>query len=151
MKHFEAEKLRDTFNWPYKPFEVPEDVYQLFRKKVTLRGQRAHKNWKKLFDAYQIEYADDAKLLNQFLNDDIFINENGFTTGIYQDVETFINQVGASDIIIYDTINHRKQLVGTFNVLPPFEFYQYEDGRFSTTFGKVNNGQKICAKIYKNI
>jgi transketolase len=74
----EAEKLREVLNWPYKPFEVPEDVYQLFRRKVMLRGQRAHKNWKKLLEAYQVEYADDAKLLNQFLNDDIFINENDF-------------------------------------------------------------------------
>jgi len=74
----EAEKLREALNWPYKPFEVTEDVYQLFRKKVTLRGQRAHKNWRKLFEAYQMEYADDAKLLNQFLNDDIYINENDF-------------------------------------------------------------------------
>ena len=74
----EADKLREKLNWSYQPFEVPEDVYQLFRKKVTLRGQRVHRKWKKLFDAYQNEYADDAKLLNQFLNDDMLVNEADF-------------------------------------------------------------------------
>ncbi|MDR4969352.1 MAG: 1-deoxy-D-xylulose-5-phosphate synthase N-terminal domain-containing protein, partial [Acholeplasmataceae bacterium] len=39
----EAEKLRKTFNWKYKPFEVSEDVYEHFRKKVLLRGQRAYR------------------------------------------------------------------------------------------------------------
>ncbi len=74
----EADKLREKLNWSYQPFEVPEDVYQLFRKKVTLRGQRVHRKWKKLFEAYQNEYADDAKLLNQFLNDDMLVNEADF-------------------------------------------------------------------------
>ncbi len=74
----EADKLRETLNWTYKPFEVPEDVYQLFRKKVTLRGQRVHRKWKKLFEAYQEQYADDAKLLNQFINDDMLVNEADF-------------------------------------------------------------------------
>ena len=74
----EADKLREKLNWTYKPFEVPEDVYQLFRKKVTLRGQRVHRKWKKLFEAYQEDYADDAKLLNQFLNNDILVNEADF-------------------------------------------------------------------------
>jgi transketolase len=74
----EADNLREKLNWTYKPFEVPEDVYQLFRKKVTLRGQRVHRKWKKLFEAYQEDYADDAKLLNQFLNNDILVNEADF-------------------------------------------------------------------------
>ncbi len=74
----EADKLRETLNWTYKPFEVPEDVYQLFRKKVTLRGQRVHRKWKKLFEAYQEQYTDEAKLLNQFINDDMLVNESDF-------------------------------------------------------------------------
>jgi transketolase len=74
----EADKLRESFKWSYKPFEVPEDVYQLFRKKVTLRGQRVHRKWKKLLESYQNEYAEDAKLLNQFLNDDMLVNEADF-------------------------------------------------------------------------
>ena len=74
----EANKLRETLNWPYKPFEIPEDVYQLFRKKVTLRGQRTHKKWKQLFKDYQEAYTDDAKLFNQFLDNQFTINAKDF-------------------------------------------------------------------------
>jgi len=63
-----------------------------------------------------------------------FINENGLTTGIYENVDEFINTVGESDIVVYDTINHRKQLIGTFQVLPAFEFYRYQDGTESSVF-----------------
>ena len=67
----------------------------------------------------------------------IFVNEKGFTTGIYTDVDAFINQVGSSDILIYDTINHRKQIIGNFNVLPAFDFHQYEDGSYSAVFSQI--------------
>lgn len=63
-----------------------------------------------------------------------FINENGLTTGIYNNVDEFIGVVGGSDIVVYDTINHRKQLIGTFQVLPAFEFYRYKDGTQSKVF-----------------
>ncbi len=69
----------------------------------------------------------------------IFPNEKGFTSGIYDEVDAFINTVGPSDIVIYDEINHRKQVIGTFNVLPPFDFYQYPNGKPSTVFGPIEN------------
>lgn len=70
----EATKLRDTLNWPYKPFEVPEEVYNHFHKKVTLRGHRAHKKWKQMFAAYQEQYPNDAKLFDTFVKNDYKID-----------------------------------------------------------------------------
>ncbi len=67
----------------------------------------------------------------------LFFNEKGFTSGIYDEVEDFINRVGLSEIVIYDEINHRKQKIGDFEVLPPFDFYQFPDGRSSQVFGPV--------------
>ncbi len=68
-----------------------------------------------------------------------FINENGLTTGIYDNVDEFINQVGGSEIVVYDSINHRKQMIGTFQVLPPFEFYRYKDGTQSKVFSVLKD------------
>jgi transketolase len=70
----EAIKLRSVLDWPYKPFEVPEDVYTHFRKKVTLRGRRVHKKWKEMLEQYKNEYPDEADLLDMFLANDYQIN-----------------------------------------------------------------------------
>lgn len=76
-----------------------------------------------------------------------FVNENGLTTGIYDEVEAFINKIGESDIVVYDTIHHRKQKIGTFEVLPPFEFYRYENGKQSQVFGLLNGWGPQKAKV----
>src|SRR5690554_6470791 len=70
----EAIKLRSVLDWPYKPFEVPEDVYTHFRKKVTLRGKRVHKKWKETLEQYKNEYPAEADLLDMFLANDYQIN-----------------------------------------------------------------------------
>ena len=70
----EAIKLRSVLDWPYKPFEVPEDVYTHFRKKVTLRGKRVHIKWKETLEQYKNEYPAEADLLDMFLANDYQIN-----------------------------------------------------------------------------
>jgi transketolase len=75
----EAEKLRKTFNWKYKPFEVSEDVYEHFRKKVLLRGQRAYRRWNKLAKEYQEQYPKEYGLFESFINDNIEINLNDYS------------------------------------------------------------------------
>ncbi|MDI6453665.1 transketolase [Mariniplasma sp. M4Ah] len=75
----EAEKLRKTFNWKYKPFEVSEDVYEHFRKKVLLRGQRAYRRWNKLAEEYQEQYPKEYGLFESFINDNIEINLNDYS------------------------------------------------------------------------
>lgn len=70
----EATKLRETLNWPYKPFEVPAEVYNHFRNKVTLRGQRVYKKWTQLYKDYQEQYNDEAALFETFISNDYKIN-----------------------------------------------------------------------------
>ncbi len=66
----EAEKLRVTLNWPYKKFEVPTEIYNHYRKKVTLRGQRVHKKWNQMYQEYQNQYKDEAQLFDAFVKND---------------------------------------------------------------------------------
>lgn len=70
----EAIKLRSVLDWNYQPFEVPEEVYSHFRKKVTLRGKRVHKKWRDMLEQYKTAYPEDAKLLNEFLANDYSID-----------------------------------------------------------------------------
>jgi len=42
---------RKTLNWPYAPFEIPEDIYQAWN--AVEKGQAEQQNWEALFSAYQ--------------------------------------------------------------------------------------------------
>jgi hypothetical protein len=66
-----------------------------------------------------------------------FSSEKGITTGIYREVDAFLQRVGTTEIVLYDAINHRKQTVGTFEVLPPFTHHRYADGTTSKVFGEL--------------
>ena len=70
----EADILRKNLRWEYPPFEIPTDIYNHYRRKVTLRGQRVHRRWKKLLNQYQDAYPSDAKLLASFLDGHITVN-----------------------------------------------------------------------------
>jgi transketolase len=63
----DAIELRSKLGWSYAPFEVPQEVYEHYRKKVNLRGKRAHKKWNHLLENYRLEFPDDTKLLDEFL------------------------------------------------------------------------------------
>ncbi|MBE0701537.1 MAG: transketolase, partial [Acholeplasmataceae bacterium] len=70
----EADVLRKKLKWAYEPFEIPEEVYNHFRKKVTLRGQRVHRRWKKMFSQYKEIYPNEAELFLQFIEGKTEIN-----------------------------------------------------------------------------
>ncbi len=64
-------------------------------------------------------------------------SEQGFTSGIYDHVEAFLEQTGDHQIQLYDAINHKKQTLGVFQVMPLPEFHRYADGRVSSVFSDV--------------
>lgn len=70
----ERDVLSKHLNWEYEPFEIPNDVYNYYRRKVTLRGQRVHRRWKKLFTDYQIAYPSEGALLDTFLDGHVSVN-----------------------------------------------------------------------------
>lgn len=70
----EADVLRKNLDWEFPPFEIPSDIYNHYRRKVTLRGQRVHRRWKKLLAAYQESYPEEAKLLDTFLDGHVSVN-----------------------------------------------------------------------------
>ena len=77
----EAETLRKNLSWTHEPFDVPQDVYDDFKKKVTQRGQRAHRKWLKLFSEYKAMYPDDFALFESF-HTNPSINVNDFVADV---------------------------------------------------------------------
>src|SRR5690554_1107319 len=74
----DVDNLRKYYNWEFKPFEVSEDVYNLFEEKVKNRGLAAYNNWNELFKKYNAKYPEDAKLLNEFLANEYELDLNDF-------------------------------------------------------------------------
>ncbi len=50
-------ETRKRLGWPYPPFEIPEEVYQHFRR-VLDKGVAAQERWEKLFEAYAWEHPE---------------------------------------------------------------------------------------------
>lgn len=55
----EVAEVRKQLDWPYAPFEVPEDVYAQWD--ANEKGAEAEAQWNKLFDEYAAAYPDLAK------------------------------------------------------------------------------------------
>ena len=57
----ETALVRQELNWPYAPFEIPEEVYADFDCKG--RGMQAENTWNQMFMEYQARHADLASEL----------------------------------------------------------------------------------------
>jgi transketolase len=74
----EADGLRKSLPWPYAPFEVPGEIYEHYRKKVTLRGQRSYKKWQTLLKSYESNYPELFKLYESFIKNEYDVNFDDF-------------------------------------------------------------------------
>ncbi len=62
-------QLRNRFNWPYKPFEIPEDVYTAWNH--AKQGEMAEKAWLLECQAYQKRRAEDYQEFLRRINGDL--------------------------------------------------------------------------------
>lgn len=78
-----------------------------------------------------------------------FTSEKSITSGIHnlKELDDFINTLGKSEIALYDDINHRKQVLGFFEVLPVPKKLIYPDGVVSASFCPIESwGPKQAKK-----
>ncbi len=59
----ELEATRKALNWPYGPFEIPEDIYAGWRAGGT--GTLRQAEWEQLFDKYAAQFPADAEELTR--------------------------------------------------------------------------------------
>ncbi len=67
------EETAKKLNYPYKPFEVDEEVYALYKKKVFNRGKRVYNKWVKLMKEYKEVYPNEYKELKRALDNDYHV------------------------------------------------------------------------------
>ena len=90
----EATILRKNLSWDYAPFEIPAEIYDHYRKKVTLRGQRAHRKWNQLVSEYKEKFPQDYALYESFISNKINVNLADFASDIEGSKEATRNTSG---------------------------------------------------------
>lgn len=70
----EVKLTKEAYEWPHDDFHVPEEVYADFNEKIVKNGADAEDNWNQLFDNYQEKYPEDAKKLEQAINNELPID-----------------------------------------------------------------------------
>lgn len=67
----EVELTKEHYEWPYEPFEIPEEVYADFKEKIVVKGEKAEENWNNLINLYKEMYPELAQELEQAINGEL--------------------------------------------------------------------------------
>lgn len=62
----EIASVREHLQWPYAPFEIPENIYQAWDARE--KGKKLEKEWQNLFHAYEKAHPELAKELTRRIN-----------------------------------------------------------------------------------
>jgi transketolase len=65
----ELQATREALEWPYGPFEIPEEIYAGWRAGNT--GLVREEEWNQLFDKYAAQYSDEAAELSRRSHGDL--------------------------------------------------------------------------------
>lgn len=63
--------VRKAIEWTHEDFEVPQEAKDQFKERVFDRGQKAHEEWKKAFEAYEKDHPKLAKELKAAFNGEL--------------------------------------------------------------------------------
>lgn len=102
----EIQLVRENLHWAYPPFEIPENIYQVWDAKK--RGAELEANWQILFNAYQKSYPELAKEFSRRLNGEL-------PAALDQVIETLIHDIHANP----NAIATRKASLNTLNAIAP--------------------------------
>ncbi|MFA6800998.1 MAG: transketolase [Acholeplasmataceae bacterium] len=86
--------LSKNLQWNYEPFNIPQEVYSYYRKRVFLRGQRVHRKWNNLIVDYKLQYPELYQQFEVYMNQDINIDLTEFSSIIVGDKEATRNISG---------------------------------------------------------
>lgn len=60
-----------SYGYTYRAFEIPETVYEIFRKGFAIRGEKAFKKWTRTFKAYKKSHAEEAGRIERTISNDV--------------------------------------------------------------------------------
>lgn len=127
--------LKDNLDYHYDNFTIPNEVYELYKKAVIVRGKEARLAYEEKLKSYSEKYNADYLLLNQILNKKI---------DIPSDLPTFTNQISTRKVagsIITKMAEANQSIMAGSADLVNSTMIKGVDGNFS----KENyQGRNIC-------
>ena len=106
LGHGEIALARETLDWPYGPFEIPDEIYAHWDAKKT--GAMVELEWNRLFDGYSEHYPELAIELTRRLNGRLPDNFSALA-------DCYIEQLQQQT----ETIASRKASLDTLNAFGP--------------------------------
>ncbi|UOR12611.1 transketolase [Halobacillus amylolyticus] len=67
----EVTAAKQHYSWEHEPFQVPEEVYEDFKKKVQANGEDKEAQWNDLMKQYKESYPELGKELEQAINGEL--------------------------------------------------------------------------------
>ncbi len=68
-------QLRKNLGYNGKPFTVSPEIEEFYKKSIVERGSQANSNWNYIMSGYAKKYPDDYELLNNYMFDNLEIND----------------------------------------------------------------------------
>lgn len=92
----EAERANAAkyFKWDYKPFEVPQEAYDMFNNSIVSRGEKLNKEHDELLKNYKKDYPQDYELLQQYLENKPILDFDKYQKLITKPVDATRNVSG---------------------------------------------------------
>ena len=69
-----TDTMRQEMGYPYDAFEVPNEVYDDFNKKIMPKNEKAHIYWQETMDEYSARYPKAFEAIEQIINRSLNIN-----------------------------------------------------------------------------
>lgn len=96
---------RDVYQWNHEAFDIPEEVYAVFKERVAQRGQDKYEQWQELYEAYKISYPEKAATLEQAFSRELPSDYDAELTFVDTDTKAQATR-SSSGVAIQGIANH---------------------------------------------
>jgi transketolase len=69
----DGEYAKKAYGWEHEPFTIPEEVYENYKNKIQVVGQKAEDEWNLLFEAYKKAYPSEAIELEKAIDGELVV------------------------------------------------------------------------------
>lgn len=69
----DGEYSKRSYGWDYESFTIPKEVYENYKNKIQIPGQKAEGEWNALFEAYKQSYPKEALELEKAINGELVV------------------------------------------------------------------------------
>lgn len=69
----DGEYAKKAYGWNYESFTIPQEVYENYKNKIQIPGQKAEDEWNALFETYKKDYPKEALELEKAINGELVV------------------------------------------------------------------------------